>query len=67
MKAYAIRWKCTVTGRLETGTMRFDKEEAVGLVKELNHKHPNIDPEAVIPAPPSTEPADPESVQSLSG
>jgi len=46
MKPYAIRWKCNVTGKLGTGTLRFEKEEAEGLVKELNEEYPNIDHEA---------------------
>ncbi len=55
MKPYAIRWKCNVTGKLGTGTLRFEKEEAEGLVKELNEEYPNIDHEAVIPPQPSIE------------
>jgi len=66
MKPYAIHWKCSVTGRLGTGTMRFNKKEAEGLVKELNEKYPNIDHEAVIPPQASTDPAATESIQSLS-
>ena len=65
MKTYAIHWKCSETGRIGTGTMRFDKEEAERLAVELNEKFPNIDHEAVIPAPSSPEPAAVEPVQTL--
>jgi len=64
-KTYAIHWKCSDTGRLGTGTMRFDKEEAERLAGELNDKFPNIDHEAVTIAPASAEPAAPEPVQTL--
>ena len=67
MKTYAIRWKCTVTGRIGTGTKLFEKEQAERLVTELNEKHPDIDHEAVIPAPPSSEPGAAEQVTPLSG
>jgi hypothetical protein len=66
MKTYAIRWKSTVSGRIGTGTMRFEKEDADLLVTELNEKYPDIDHEAVIPPPPSAEPAVVEPVQALS-
>ena len=65
MKTYAIHWKCNDTGRLGTGTMRFDKEGAERLALELNQKFPNIDHEAVIPAPSSPEPAVAEPAQTL--
>jgi len=68
MKPYAIRWKCTVTGRIGTGTMRFEKEEAERLATELNGKYPNIDHEVIIPAAaPSAQPAAVEPTQPLSG
>ena len=67
MKTYAIRWKCTDTGRIGTGTILFEKEEAERLATELNEKYPNIDHETVIPAPPCAEPAIVETVQPLSG
>jgi len=67
MKTYAIHWKCTVTGKIGTGTMRFEKEEAERLAMELNEKYPNIDHEALIPGPPSANPAGAEPVQPLSG
>ena len=67
MKTYVIRWKCTVTGRIGSGTMLFEKEQAERLAAELNEKHPDIDHEAVIPAPPSSEPGAAEQVTPLSG
>ena len=63
MKTHAIHWKCTVTGRIGTGTILFEKEEAEGLVRELNEKYPNIDHETVIPAPRLTGPAAAEPVE----
>ena len=51
MKTYAIHWKSSVTGTIGTGTKRFEKEEAERLATELNEKYPDIDHEAVIPAP----------------
>ncbi|HWX19699.1 MAG TPA: hypothetical protein VN578_07315 [Candidatus Binatia bacterium] len=56
MKTYAIRWKSIVTGGIGTGTKRFEKEEAERLATELNENYPEIDHEAVIPAPPVAEP-----------
>ena len=67
MKTYAIHWKCTVTGRIGTGTILFEREQAERLAAELNDKHPDIDHEAVIPAPPSAEAAAAEQVPPLSG
>jgi len=51
MKTYAIHWKSSVTGTIGTGTKRFEKEDAERLVAELNENYPDIDHEAVIPAP----------------
>jgi len=67
MKTHAIHWKSSVTGTIGTGTKRFEKEEADRLATELNEEYPDIDHEAVIPAPIPTEPADaePGSVPSL--
>jgi len=62
MKTYAIHWKCTVTGRIGTGTILFEREQAERLAAELNDKHPDIDHEAVIPAPASAEPGAAEQV-----
>ena len=67
MKTYAIHWKCSETGRIGTGTMRFEKEEAERLVVELNEKFPSIDHEAVIPEPTSAESVAPEPVEPVSG
>ena len=67
MKTYAIRWKCSVTGRSGTGTILFEREQAERLVTELNEKHPDIDHEAVIPATPSAEPGAAEPVPPQSG
>jgi len=67
MKTYAIHWKCTVTGRIGTGTTLFEREQAESLASELNEKHPDIDHEAIIPAPPSDEPGAAEPVPPLSG
>ena len=53
IKPYAIRWKCSVTGRIGTGTILFEKEEAESLAAELNEKHPEINHEAVLAGPPS--------------
>ena len=57
MKTYAIHWKSSVTGTIGTGTRLFEKEEAEHLAKELNEDYPDIDHEAVIPAPSATTPA----------
>ena len=57
MKTHAIHWKSTVSGSIGTGTKLFAKGEAERLAAELNEKYPEIDHEAVIPAPPSAEPA----------
>jgi hypothetical protein len=68
MKTYVIHWKCTATGRIGTGTIFFEKEEAERLAAELNGKHPEIDHEAVIPArAPSAEPAGAHPPQARSG
>ena len=57
MNAYAIHWKSSTTGAMGTGTKRFEKEEAERLAIELNESYPEIDHEAVIPAPKAAEPA----------
>ena len=57
MKTHAIHWKSTVSGKIGTGTRLFEKEEAERLAKELNGDYPDIDHDAVIPVPPSAEPA----------
>ena len=57
MKTHAIHWKSTVSGSIGTGTKLFEKEEAERLATELNEKYPDIDHDAVIPVPPSAEPA----------
>jgi hypothetical protein len=51
MKMYAIHWKSSVTGTAGTGTKRFEKDDAERLATELNADYPDIDHEAVIPAP----------------
>ena len=67
MKTYAIHWKSSVTGTIGTGTKLFEKEEAERLATELNESYPDIDHEAVIPAPPAAEPADSQPAQPASG
>jgi hypothetical protein len=57
MNVYAIYWKSSVSGAVGTGTKRFEKEEAERLATELNESYPEIDHEAVIPAPIAVEPA----------
>jgi len=57
MKTHAIHWKSTVSGKIGTGTRLFEKEEAERLATELNEDYPDIDHDAVIPVPPSAEPA----------
>jgi len=57
MKTHAIHWKSTVSGSIGTGTKLFEQEEAERLAAELNEKYPDIDHDAVIPVPPSAEPA----------
>ena len=57
MKTYAIRWKCSATGRLGAGTTLFEKAKAEQLATQLNEEYPDIDHEAVIPVPRSAEPA----------
>ena len=61
MKTHAIHWRSTVSGTAGTGTKLFEKEDADRLAAELNEKYPDIEHEAVIPAPapavpPPTEP-----------
>ena len=57
MKTHAIHWKSTVSGKIGTGTRLFEREEAERLATELNEDYPDIDHDAVIPVPPSAEPA----------
>jgi hypothetical protein len=58
MKTHAIHWKSTVSGKIGTGTKLFEKEEAERLAATLDEDYPDIDHEAVIPAPTSGESAD---------
>jgi len=67
MKTYAIHWKSSVTGTIGTGTKLFEKKEAERLATELNESYPDIDHEAIIPAPPAVEPADPQPAQPPEG
>ena len=67
MKTYAIHWKSSVSGNTGTGTKRFEKEEAGRLATELNEKYPDIDHEAVIPAPTPAEHAAAEPASPLNG
>ena len=55
MKTYAIHWKSTISGSSGTGTKRFEKDEAEHLAMELNEDYPDIDHDAVIPAPHTAE------------
>jgi hypothetical protein len=64
MKGYAIHWKSSVTGTTGTGTKLFAKKEAERLAIELNESYPDIDHEAVIPAPRAVEPVEPEPAPS---
>ena len=57
MKTHAIHWKSTVSGSIGTGTKLFEKEAAERLATELNESYPEIDHEAVIPAPTPADPA----------
>ena len=57
MKTYAIHWRSTVSGKIGTGTRLFERKEAERLATELNEDYPDIDHDAVIPVPPSAEPA----------
>jgi len=57
MKTHAIHWKSAVNGKIGIGTRLFEKKEALRLATELNEQYPNIDHDAVIPAPRSVEPA----------
>ena len=57
MKTHVIHWKSTASGSIGTGTKLFEKKEAERLATELNEKYPDIDHNAVIPAPPSAVPA----------
>jgi hypothetical protein len=66
IQTYAIRWKSLVNGSIGTGPGLFAKEEAERLATELNEKYPDIDHEAVIPAPASAEPVS-EPAPQLSG
>ena len=70
MKTHAIHWKSSVTGTIGTGAKLFEKPEAERLATELNESYPDIDHEAVIPAPPAAEPKDlnqpgPQAVEGL--
>ena len=56
MKTHAIHWKSSVSGSIGTGTKRFEKVAAERLAAELNESYPEIDHEAVIPAPSAAEP-----------
>jgi hypothetical protein len=67
MKTHAIRWKSTMTGGTGTGTKLFEQQEAERLANELNGDYPDIDHEAVIPAPPGAEPAEAPADQPLTG
>jgi hypothetical protein len=67
MKTHAIHWKSAVSGNTGTGTKRFEKAEAGRLATELNEKYPDIDHEAVIPAPTPAEPPAAEPGSPLSG
>jgi len=62
VKTYTIHWKSSVTGTFGTGTKRFEKEQAERLAAELNESYPEIDHEAVIPAPKAAEPVAAEPV-----
>jgi hypothetical protein len=55
---YAIQWKSTANGSRGTGTRFFAKQDAERLAAELNANYPEIEHEAVIPAPPAAEPAE---------
>ena len=55
MKTHAIHWKSTVTGTVGTGTKLFEQGAAERLAAELNENYPDIDHDAVIPAPSSAE------------
>ena len=67
MKTYAIHWKSSVTGSIGTGTKLFEKEAAESLASELNESYPEIDHEAVIPAPTPAEPPAAEPASPLNG
>jgi hypothetical protein len=47
MKTHLIRWKNMLNGRIGTGTLFFEKEEAERLAAELNQDYPDIQHEAV--------------------
>jgi hypothetical protein len=57
MKTHAIHWRSTVSGKIGTGSRLFERKEAERLATELNEGYPDIDHDAVIPVPPSAEPA----------
>ena len=57
MKTHAIHWKSTVSGKIGSGTILFEKEEAERLATELNEDYPDIDDDAVIPVRSAAEPA----------
>lgn len=42
MNAYFIHWKSTLTGQVGKGTLRFEKEKAEELCRELNFDYPSI-------------------------
>ena len=69
MKTYAIHWTSTVSRKIGTSTLLFEKEEAERLATELNEDYPDIEHEAVIPAPAAAEPADaqPAEPQAIEG
>ena len=56
MKTYAIRWTSPVSGKVATGTKRFNREEAEQLAAELNQQYPAIEHEVVLAGPLPEEP-----------
>jgi len=48
-KVYVIQWKCMISGKHGTGTIRLGQEEANRLAAELNRDAPDLRYEAVCP------------------
>lgn len=42
-KQYCIHWRNKTNGRSGVGTKKFNRAEALKLVRELNHEYPHIE------------------------
>ena len=65
MKTHTIRWKSMINGKVGTGTLLFEKEEAERLAEELNRDYPGIHHEAVMSLQAPVAPIDPPTTLPL--